>query len=87
MVDSNELGRQLADTSVARLSEGLTGAEAAIFAAEQITKLADAMLAQGQAREVVAQWTEAVTRAYGARLDERITASKELTELSRDEPQ
>lgn len=88
MDDPREFGHQLADRTVARMeSEGLSSDEAAIFAAEQIVQRADEMVAAGESREAAATWTQFVTLAYGARLDERIKGSEELTELARHNPQ
>jgi len=88
MDDPKQFGLELADRTVARMeSEGLGSEEAAIFAAKQIVERADEMVAASRTRAAAATWTEAVTAAYGARLDERIRASEELTELPREKPQ
>src|SRR5688500_11571313 len=76
MDDPREFGHQLADRTVACMeSEGLSSDEAAIFAAEQIVKRADEMVAAGESREAAATWTQFVTLACGTRLDERIKGS------------
>ena len=88
MEDARQFGLVLADTTVAEMdTEGLSGQEAAVFAAAQVVRRADAMVAAGETRDAAAAWSEVVIKAYGARLDERIKATKELVDLRLEKPQ
>ena len=88
MNDATRFGRELADATVARMdAEGLSGQEAAIFAAAEVVRRADAMVELGETRDAAGTWSEAVIKAYGARLDERIRATEDLVDLRLERPQ
>jgi uncharacterized protein (DUF697 family) len=86
--DPNRFGLELADATIARMeAEALSGHGGAIFAAQEIVQRADEMVASGATGEAAARWAEAVTTAYGARLEERIKATEQMVDLRPENPQ
>jgi hypothetical protein len=72
--DPQDLGAALAETMAARVRSNEFSAEkAAWLAGQEITIVAHQMLKQGTPKEDVATWLENASRAYAARLDERIS--------------
>ena len=82
MEDPRHFGALLAETTIARMeAEALSGEDAAIFAAAEIVRRADAIVEAGETRHAAETWSGVVIMAYGARLDELITAREEVVDV------
>ncbi len=87
MEDPRHFGAVLADTTIARMeAEALSGEEAAIFAATEIVRRADAMVEAGETRQAAETWSGVVILTYGARLDELITAREKVIDVRKEYP-
>jgi hypothetical protein len=70
--DPKQFGRVLAAKAKARMrSEGISRLKVGAIYAEELSELANKMVASGASKHAIADWLEAATAAYRQRFDTR----------------
>ena len=73
--DPKQVGRVLADKAKARMrSEGISRLKLGAIYAEELSEVAQKMVANGVSKHAVADWLEAATAAYRERLDKHFAS-------------